>query len=120
MTLWSVDVCVTSMKIVDGKNRFKPFKEMLLAMKAIINQNENAKLATVIEKDENQTAIGIDEHRFSNNHSKNNFKFQNESIPSPEDLKRSVQNVGVKYVNSMKICNMKICKFILTTSFANG
>ena len=90
MTLWSVDVCVTSMKIVDGKNRFKPFKEMLLAMKAIINQNENAKLATVIEKDENQTAIGIDEHRFSNNHSKNNFKFQNESIPSPEDLKRSV------------------------------
>ena len=90
MTLWSVDVCVTSMKIVDGKNRFKPFKEMLHAMKAIFNQKENASLATVIEKDENQTAIGIHEDRFSNNDSKNNFKFQNENLPLPEDLKRSV------------------------------
>ena len=89
MTLWSVDVCVTSMKIVDGKHRFKPIQELLLAVKAVINR-KNPTLTNVIEKDGNQTAVSIDEDKLSNNGPKNNFAYQNESLPPPEDLKRSV------------------------------
>lgn len=89
MTLWSVDVCVTSMKIVDGKHRFKPIQELLLAVKAVINR-KNPTLTTIIERDGNQSAVSIDEDKLSNNGSKNNFAYQKESLPPPEDLKRSV------------------------------
>ena len=89
MTLWNQEVCVTSMRIVDGKQRFKPNHEMLLGLKAVFN-GKNAALTPTIEKDEKQIAIGIEEDKFSNNGSKNSFKFQKENLPLPEDLNRSV------------------------------
>ena len=36
MTLWSTDVCVTAMKVVDGKNHPSPLQDMFTTAKAII------------------------------------------------------------------------------------